>query len=152
MTLLPHPIVTVVIALLWMVLTSFTLGQLVLGALAGLLGGLAYRRITPERIMVKRPGAMARLFVRVAGDIVRSNYAVASLIVTRGRHGRRRSGFVRIPLDLTSPSGLSVLAKTFVAPVSAWVPPWWLGAVVVGHNPTMEALQALREKLSGGGS
>lgn len=28
--------------------------------------------------------------------------------------------------------GLSVLAKTFVAPVSAWVPPWWLGAVVVG--------------------
>lgn len=28
--------------------------------------------------------------------------------------------------------GLSVLTKTFVAPVSAWVPPWWLGAVVVG--------------------
>lgn len=28
--------------------------------------------------------------------------------------------------------GLSVLAKTFVTPVSAWVPPWWLGAVVVG--------------------
>lgn len=28
--------------------------------------------------------------------------------------------------------GLSVLAKTFVTPVSAWVPPWWLGVVVVG--------------------
>jgi hypothetical protein len=27
---------------------------------------------------------------------------------------------------------LSVLAKTFVAPVSAWVPPWWLALVVVG--------------------
>ena len=28
--------------------------------------------------------------------------------------------------------GLSVLTKTFVAPITAWVPPWWLGAVVVG--------------------
>lgn len=28
--------------------------------------------------------------------------------------------------------GLSVLAKTFVAPVTAWVPPWWLAVVVVG--------------------
>lgn len=28
--------------------------------------------------------------------------------------------------------GLSVLAKTFVTPVTAWVPPWWLALVVVG--------------------
>ena len=122
MTLLPHPIVTVVIALLWMVLTSFTLGQLVLGVLAGLLGGLAYRRITPERIMVKRPGAMGRLFVRVAGDIVRSNYDVARLILAGGRHRRRRAGFVRIPLDMTSPGGLAVLAVIVTAtPGTAWI-------------------------------
>ena len=122
MTLLPHPIVTVVIAILWMVLTGFTLGQLVLGALAGLLGGLAYRRITPERIMVKRPGAMGRLFVRVAGDIVRSNYDVARLILAGGRHRRRRAGFVRIPLDMTSPGGLAVLAVIVTAtPGTAWI-------------------------------
>ena len=82
MTLLPHPIVTVVLTILWMVLTGFTLGQLVLGLLAGILGGFAYRRITPRRIVVKRPGAMARLFVRVAGDIVRSNWDVARLILS----------------------------------------------------------------------
>ena len=36
MMLLPHPLVTVILTLLWMVLTGFTLGQLVLGVLAGL--------------------------------------------------------------------------------------------------------------------
>ena len=122
MTLLPHPIVTVVLTILWMVLTGFTLGQLVLGLLAGILGGFAYRRITPRRIVVKRPGAMARLFVRVAGDIVRSNWDVARLILSEGRHRRRRSGFVRIPLDLTSPNGLAVLAVIVTAtPGTAWL-------------------------------
>lgn len=122
MTLLPHPIVTVIIALLWMVLTGFTPGQLLLGVLAGLLGGLAYRRLTPERIVVRRPGAMARLFVRVAGDIVRSNWDVARLILTDGRHRRRRAGFVRIPLDMTSPNGLAILAVIVTAtPGTAWI-------------------------------
>lgn len=122
MTLLPHPIVTVVLTILWMVLTGFTLGQLVLGLLAGILGGLAYRRITPRRIVVKRPGAMARLFVRVAGDIVRSNWDVARLILSEGRHRRRRAGFVRIPLDMTNPSGLAVLAVIVTAtPGTAWI-------------------------------
>lgn len=122
MTLLPHPIVTVVIALLWMVLTRFTAGQLVLGVLAGVLGGLAYRRLTPERIVVRRPGAMARLFGRVAADIVRSNWDVARLILAEGRHRRRRAGFVRIPLELTSPTGLAVLAVILTAtPGTAWI-------------------------------
>lgn len=122
MTLLPHPIVTAVLALLWMVLTGFTPGQLVLGVIAGVLGGLAYRRLTPERIMVRRPGQIVRLFFRVGADIIRSNYAVASLIVTRGRNGRRRSGFVRIPLDMTSPNGLAVLAVIVTAtPGTAWI-------------------------------
>lgn len=122
MTLLPHPIVTVVIAILWMVLTGFTVGQLVMAVIAGILGGLAYRRLTPERIVVKRPRQIARLFLRVAGDIIRSNYAVAGLILNDGRHGRRKSGFVRIPLDMTSPNGLAVLAIIVTAtPGTAWI-------------------------------
>lgn len=122
MTPLPHPIVTAVIAVLWMVLTSFSPGQLVLGVLAGILGGFAYRRLTPERIVVKHPGLMARLFVRVAGDILRSNCNVARLILAEGRHRGRRAGFVRIPLDMTSPTGLAVLAVIVTAtPGTAWI-------------------------------
>lgn len=122
MTLLPHPIVTAVIAILWMVLTGFTVGQLVLAVVAGILGGLAYRRLTPERIVVKRPREILRLFLRVGADIIRSNYAVARLILSEGRHGQRRSGFVRIPLDMTSPNGLAVLAIIVTAtPGTAWI-------------------------------
>lgn len=122
MSLLPHPLVTVVITILWMLLTGFTLGQLVLGVLAGLLAGLAYRRLTPERIVVRRPRVMLRLFLRVGADIIRSNYDVARLILSGGRHGQRRSGFVRIPLRMTSPNGLAVLAIIVTAtPGTAWI-------------------------------
>ena len=122
MTLFPHPIVTVVLTILWMVLTGFTPGQFVLGVIAGIFGGLAYRRLTPERIRVRRPRQIVRLFFRVGGDIIRSNYAVAGLILTRGRHGRRKAGFVRIPLDMTSTKGLAVLAIIVTAtPGTAWI-------------------------------
>lgn len=122
MTLLPHPIVTITILILWMMLTGFTTGQFVVGVVAGILGGLAYWRLTPERIRIKRPGVMARLFLRVAGDIIRSNYAVARLILTEGRHHKRRSGFVPIRLDMTNPNGLAVLAIIVTAtPGTAWI-------------------------------
>ncbi|MDO5368742.1 Na+/H+ antiporter subunit E [Paracoccus sp. (in: a-proteobacteria)] len=122
MTLFPHPIVTVVLTILWMVLTSFTPGQFVLAVIAGILGGLAYRRLTPERIMVRRPRQIIRLFFRVGGDIIRSNIAVAGLILTQGRGGRRRAGFVPIPLDMTNPNGLAVLAIIVTAtPGTAWI-------------------------------
>lgn len=59
---------------------------------------------------------------RVAGDIVRSNIAVARLILTDGRGSRRRSGFVRIPLKLTEPNALAVLAVIVTAtPGTAWL-------------------------------
>lgn len=122
MTLLPHPVVSVVIAILWLVLTGFTPGQVLLAMLAGALAGLAYRRLTPDRIRVRRPGRFLPLILRVGADIVRSNRAVAGLILTGGRHGRRRSGFVRIPLDMTDPNGLAILAIIVTAtPGTAWI-------------------------------
>ena len=55
-------------------------------------------------------------------DIVRSNLAVARLILTGGRHGRRRSGFVEIPLELRDPTALAILAVIITAtPGTAWM-------------------------------
>lgn len=118
----PHPVVSALIALLWMVLTSFSAGQLVLGVVVGLIAGAAYGRLTPDRVRLRRPGLMLVLAGRVAGDIVRSNIAVARLILTDGRGSRRRSGFVRIPLKLTEPNALAVLAVIVTAtPGTAWL-------------------------------
>lgn len=122
MALFPHPVVSVVIALLWLVLTGFTPGQMVLAVAVGTLAGLAYGRLTPTRIRLRRPDLMVKLFFRVGGDIIRSNIAVARLMITEGRDKGRRSGFVHIPLDLTNPHALAVLAMIVTAtPGTAWV-------------------------------
>ena len=65
---------------------------------------------------------MLKLAGRVTVDIVRSNIAVARLILRDGRDSRRRSGFVRIPLDLTEPNALATLAMIVTAtPGTAWM-------------------------------
>lgn len=121
MRLFPHPLMTLGLTLLWLVLTRFSLGQLILGALVGTVAGRAYAALTPARSRLRRPGLVLRLALIVAADIARSNIAVARLILNDGRRGRRRSGFVRIPLDLREPNGLAILAIILTAtPGTAW--------------------------------
>lgn len=121
MRVLPHPLLTLGLILGWMVVTRFSLGQLLLGTVVALVAGRAYAALTPDRIRLRRPDLMLRLALVVAGDIARSNYAVASLILSNGRHGRRHSGFVRIPLDLREPNALATLAIIVTAtPGTAW--------------------------------
>lgn len=122
MRVLPHPLLTLLLVLVWLVLTSFTLGQLILGTLVGVIAGRAYAALTPDRIRLRRPDLILRLALIVAADIARSNIAVARLILTGGRHGQRHSGFVPIPLDLREPNALAILAIIVTAtPGTAWL-------------------------------
>ncbi|MBV0890941.1 Na+/H+ antiporter subunit E [Paracoccus sp. Z118] len=122
MTLFPHPLLTVIIAVLFLVLTGLSAGQFVLAIAVGIAGGFGYSRLTPDRVRLRRPDLIGLLFGRVVLDIIRSNYAVARLILSEGRDGRRRSGFVRIPLDLTEPNALAILAIIVTStPGTAWV-------------------------------
>ena len=122
MNLFPHPLLTVILAILWVVLAGFSAGQLVLAVAVGTVAALGYARLTPDRIRLRRPDLILLLFGRVVLDIIRSNYAVAGLILTGGRKGRRRSGFVRIPLDLTEPNALAILAIIVTStPGTAWI-------------------------------
>lgn len=121
MKLIPHPLLTLTLVVLWLVLTRFSLGQLVLGTLVGLIAGRAYASLTPDRSRLRRPDLVLRLMAIVAVDIARSNIAVARLILGGGRYGRRHSGFVRIPLDLREPNALATLAIIVTAtPGTAW--------------------------------
>lgn len=122
MRAVPHPLLSGALAILWMVLTRFSPGQFVLGAIAGLASGWAYAALTPASVRLRRPDLMARLFIDVFVDIVRSNIAVARLILSDGRHGARRSGFVRIPLALEQRAALAVLAIIVTStPGTVWV-------------------------------
>jgi multicomponent K+:H+ antiporter subunit E len=71
-------------------------------------------------VRVHRPGVALRFILRVACDVVLSNFAVAwGLIAWRWRRPDAR--FVTVPLDLRDPLGLAVLAMvTTIVPGTVW--------------------------------
>ncbi len=120
--LLPHPLLSAALLLMWLLLTRFSPGHLVLGSVIAVIAGLALARIEPEAPRIRAWGALVRLTGIVSVDIVRSNWAVARLMLTNGRHGARRSAFVEIPLRLRDPVALALLAVILTAtPGTAWL-------------------------------
>ena len=87
-----------------------------------LVAGKSMSALQPAKPRIRRWDLIPRLFGIVLLDIVRSNLAVAGLILTGGRHGQRRSGFVEIPLELRDPTALAILAVIVTTtPGTAWM-------------------------------
>lgn len=108
--LLPFPLLSLALMLMWLLLNqSIAPVHLVAGALLGFFGPLAMVSLELPRAKVRRPLAILRLLGLAFDDIVRSNNAVARIILRPG-HPRQTSGFVDIPLDLRDRYGLTVLA------------------------------------------
>jgi len=110
--LVPHPWLTVLVTVVWMLLNnSASAGHLVLG----LALGLAIPKITavywPDRPRIRNPLAIAEYMAVVLWDIVVSNIQVARLILFRAGDGLQ-SRYVTVPLALRSPEAITVLAGT----------------------------------------
>lgn len=118
---LPYPLLTALLALIWLVLKqSITPGTVVLGIALGMGLGKVFGLLQPPQARVRNYPLAARLLVTVVYDIVRSNLSVARLIAGGGRGSR--SGFVAIPLTLTDRHGLAVLACIITStPGTVWV-------------------------------
>ena len=120
--LVPYPLLTLALILMWLLLNRFTPGHLVLGIAVAIVAGKSMSALQPAKPRIRRWDLLPRLLGVVLLDIVRSNLAVAGLILTGGRHGRRHSGFVEIPLELRDPTGLAILAVIVTAtPGTAWM-------------------------------
>ena len=120
--LVPYPVLTAALILAWLLLNRFSAGHLVLGTAVALVAGKSMSALQPAKPRLRRWELIPRLVGIVLLDIVRSNVAVAGLILTGGRHGRRRSGFVEIPLALRDPTALAILAVIITAtPGTAWM-------------------------------
>ena len=108
---------------LWLLLNeSLAPGHLLLGAAIALAGVAVYNRLQPAAGRVRnRPGAALSLLALVFADIVRSNLAVARIVLGLGARSRS-AGFLSMPLELRHPGGLAVVACIITAtPGTSWV-------------------------------
>ncbi len=118
---LPYPVLAAALLLMWMLLTSFSPGQFLLGGVIAVAASRAMAALQPSKPRLRRWQLIPRLAGIVMLDILRSNVAVAGIILQGGRR-ERASGFVTIPLDLRDRTGLAVLACIVTStPGTAWV-------------------------------
>ena len=120
--LVPFPIASAGLLVLWLLLNqTFSPGHVLLGSAIALIGGWALAALEAPKARPRSLRAVFRLAAFVLADIVRSNIAVARIILGLEKR-RRTSGFVEIPLELRDPYGLATLACIITStPGTLWV-------------------------------
>jgi multicomponent K+:H+ antiporter subunit E len=115
------PTVVVYLTVLWLVLQqTIAPEQVVLGVVLAILLAWASSKLRPVRAPLRRLDLATALILVVLVEIVRSNIAVARVVLNLVRH-EVRSGFVQIPLELRDPHGLAALAAIVTAtPGTVW--------------------------------
>lgn len=109
---LPHPALSVMLLIVWLLMAnSITVGGVVLGTLFGLILPKFTEPFWPDRPRVRIGRALLRYLFVVLLDIVVANVQVAWLILFR-RNRDLRSRWLVVPIDLTTPEAITVLAGT----------------------------------------
>ena len=109
---LPHPLLTLVLVLLWMaLLNSFTAGGLFVGIVLGMTIPIYTANFWPERPVIRTPLQVISFLCILMFDVVVANVQVAYRIVFR-RPEQLNTKWITVPLDLTSPEAITVLTGT----------------------------------------
>lgn len=118
---LPYPFLSAFLLAMWLLLNqSVSPGHILLGSIIGMVGGLAISSLQIPTGRVHSPIAMVRLAFIVLVDIIRSNIAVARIVLTPGR--KANSGFMTVKLDLRNEYALAILACILTStPGTVWV-------------------------------
>ncbi len=110
--LIPHPLLSIMLTVVWLgLVNTVTLGNLLLGAVLGLVVPMITAPYWPNRPKLQRPLVLIRYVLIVLWDIVVANVQVAWIILFK-RNADYRSRWITIPLDLSSPEAITVLAGT----------------------------------------
>lgn len=118
--LVPFPVLTAVLFVMWILLTGFSPGHILLGAVIAVLVSRVMLTLEVAKPRVRFGKAMVKLAGIVLVDIVRSNIAVARIVLFKPRE--RRSGFVQFPIELQNPYALAALAVIITAtPGTLWL-------------------------------
>jgi multicomponent K+:H+ antiporter subunit E len=119
---LPFPLLWLALVAMWLVLNgTVALGHVIVAIVVALGAVLALRALQEPSTRARRPIAAVRLASIVLLDIVRSNVAVAAIVLRPSRRGHEEAGFLEIPLELRHPTGLAVLACIITStPGTSW--------------------------------
>lgn len=119
--MIPHPLLSLALLLMWLLLNDFTLGHLVLGSVVAIFGGWAMASLRPDKPKMKKWYLLPKLFLIAFVDIIRSNAAVAVLMLS-GKRREQTSGFITVPLEIEHPTALAIMAVILTStPGSAWL-------------------------------
>lgn len=109
--LLPHPILTLILWMIWLLLNNtIAPGHIVLGLILAILIPWLTSDFWPERIVIKHPVTLFKFIGVVLWDILIANIKVASLIL--GNSKNLKPAFFTIDLDIETPMAISLLANT----------------------------------------
>jgi multicomponent K+:H+ antiporter subunit E len=110
--LVPHPHLSVLLALVWILLANgISAGTVLFAAALGIAVPLVTSVYWERRPRVRAPLVVVAYGLIVLWDIIVANIQVAWLVLFR-RGGELRSCFVTVPLDAQTPEAIAVLAGT----------------------------------------
>jgi len=110
--LFPHPYLSLTLVILWLLLANgVTLGNLILALVLATLIPLLTSSWWPIRPRIRRPFGLLVYGLIVLWDVIVANFQVARIILFMPR-AKIRSAWIVVPLELTSPEAISLLAGT----------------------------------------
>ncbi len=110
--LFPHPWLSVVLFLTWMLLVNgWAVGSVIFAAMIGVAVPLMTAPYWPNAQGYSRPGKIPAYLLILIGDIVKANFSVARIVLFTPRHALRPA-WITVPLDLRRPEAITALAGT----------------------------------------
>jgi len=110
--LFPHPLLALILACVWLALVNkITLGNIILGGFLGLVIALMTAPYWPGKPRVRHPFKVVGYVFLVLWDIVVANVQIALIILFKPTD-KLKSAWITVPLELTSPEAITVLAGT----------------------------------------
>ncbi len=110
--LFPHPNLSLMIAIFWLLLVNkFALGSVIMAMFLGIVIPLATAAYWPGRPRIARPGLFLSYIGIVLYDVFVSSFAVAKVILFM-KPEQIKSAFIVVPIDLPSPEAVTLLAGT----------------------------------------
>lgn len=108
----PHPLLTLTLTVVWvMLINDVSAGTVAFGLILGIVIPQITAPYWPNRPPLRSLPRIAGYVLVVLWDIVIANIQVAAIILFRPQAGIR-TRWVAVPLELTSPEAISVLAGT----------------------------------------